>query len=55
MASIVAEPMLLDIDDLSWAKLLVDESLASLAQREGITLEEHRRRIEEKLASLRRR
>lgn len=55
VASIVAEHMQLDIDDLSWAKPLVDEGLESLAQGGAITLEEHRRRIEEKLASLRRR
>lgn len=34
---------------------LVDEGLESLAQGGAITLEEHRCRIEEKLASLRRR
>lgn len=55
VASIVAEHIQLDTDDLSWVKPLVDEGLASLAQGGGITLEEHRRRIQEKSASLRRR
>lgn len=55
VASIVAEHMQLDLDDLSWAKPLVDEGLASLAQGAGATLEEHRLRLQEKLASLRRR
>ncbi len=54
VASIVAEHMHCDVDDLSWAKPLVDERLASIAQGEALTLEEHRRRIEEKLAALRR-
>jgi antitoxin ParD1/3/4 len=55
VASIVAEHMLLDIDDLSWAKPLVDEARESLARGEGMTLEEHRRNMDEKLAALRRR
>ena len=54
VASIVAEHMQLDTEDLSWAKPLVDEGLASLAQGEGITLQEHRRRMDEKLATLKR-
>ena len=55
VASIVAEHMQLDIDDLSWAKPLVDEARASLARGEGITLEEHRLRMAQKLEMLRNR
>jgi antitoxin ParD1/3/4 len=55
VASIVAEHMQFDIDDMSWAKPLVDEALASVDRGEGITLEEHRQRMAEKLESLRRR
>ncbi|MFO1159648.1 MAG: hypothetical protein U1E60_12475 [Reyranellaceae bacterium] len=55
VASIVAEHMQLDVDDLSWAKPLVDDGVASLAQGEALTLAAHRRGIEAKLASLRRR
>lgn len=55
VASIVAEYMHPDIDDLSWAKPLVDEARTSLARGEGMTLEEHRVYIDQKLESLRRR
>jgi antitoxin ParD1/3/4 len=51
VASIVAERMHLDVDDLSWAKPLVDEARASIARGEGMTLEEHRTRIAERLNS----
>jgi antitoxin ParD1/3/4 len=55
VASILAEHMHLDIDDLVWAKPLVDEARASVARGEGMTLEEHRKRIADKLEALRRR
>lgn len=48
MDSIVAEHMLLEIDDLSWAKPLVDEARESLAHGEGMTLEEYRARMTER-------
>jgi len=51
VARIVAEPMHLDIEDLSWAKPLVEEERASLDQGEGMTLEEHHKRIAERLDS----
>jgi len=44
----------LDLDDLDWAKPLVEEGRRSLEQG-GLTLAEYRRRIDEKLESLRRR
>jgi hypothetical protein len=39
-------------DDLSWAKPYVDEALAELARGEGMTLEEHKRRVAARLAAL---
>lgn len=54
VASIVAEHMQLDIDDMSWAKPLVDEALASLDRGEGMTLEEYRRRMDERFGKLKR-
>jgi Arc/MetJ-type ribon-helix-helix transcriptional regulator len=52
VASIVGERMWLGIDDLSWAKPLVDEALASLERGEGLTLDEHRKRMEERFGKL---
>ena len=49
----VAEHMELDLDDLDWAKPVLDEARASIARGEGMTLEEHRARIAAKLESLR--
>jgi antitoxin ParD1/3/4 len=51
VASIVAERMHLDIDDMSWARALVEEGRASLERGEGLSLEEHRARIAERLDS----
>ena len=55
VASIVAEYMHPDFDDLSWAKPLVDEGRAALDRGESMTLEEYRAHIDQKLESLRRR
>lgn len=52
VASIIAEYMQLDIDDLSWAKPLVDEGRASLARGEGMTLEEYRAMMTERFGKL---
>jgi antitoxin ParD1/3/4 len=41
-------------DDLAWAKPYVDEALAEIARGDGITLEEHKRRIAARLAALKR-
>lgn len=49
----VAEHMDADLDDLDWAKPLVQEGRAALERGEGLTLEEHRARIAAKLGSLR--
>ena len=54
VASIVAEHMQLDIDDMAWAKPLVDEALASLDRGEGMTLEEYRQRMDERFGKLKR-
>jgi Arc/MetJ-type ribon-helix-helix transcriptional regulator len=51
VASIVAERMHLDIDDMSWARALVEEGRASLERGEGLTLEEYRKRLTERLDS----
>jgi len=55
VASIVAEYMRVESIDLSWAKPLVDEARASLARGEGMTLEEHTARIDQRLGSFKRR
>jgi antitoxin ParD1/3/4 len=56
LASIIAQQMVLDIDDdLAWAKPLVDEGRAAIERGEGMTLEEHLRHIDAKLESLKRR
>lgn len=52
VASIVAEHMQLDIDDMSWARELVEEGRASLEREGGLSLDEHRRRVARKLQEL---
>ena len=52
VASILAEHMVLDIDDMARAKPLVDKGRASLDHGEGIPVEEHIRRIAERLETL---
>jgi antitoxin ParD1/3/4 len=52
VASIVAERMHLDVDDLAWTKPLVDEALASLDRGEGMTLDEYRARMSERFGKL---
>ena len=42
-----------DLDDLSWAKPLLDEARASLARGEGLSLEEFNAHVEKRLESLR--
>jgi antitoxin ParD1/3/4 len=46
--------MLLEEDDLEWARPLVDEALSSLAIGRGIAGEEFRREIEETISRLKR-
>jgi Arc/MetJ-type ribon-helix-helix transcriptional regulator len=52
VASIVAEQMQLDIDDMSWARELVEDGRKSLERDGGLSLEEHRKRIARKLHEL---
>lgn len=52
VASIVAEHLLLDLDDLDWAKPLVDEARASIARGEGMTFEEYRARMDKRFGKL---
>jgi len=54
VASIITEHMVLDIDDLSWAKPLVDEGRASLDRGEGLSLDEYRARMEQRFGKLER-
>lgn len=55
VASIVSEYMHLDLNDLDWAKPLIEEGRAAIERGEGLTLEEHRARVAAKLESLRHR
>jgi antitoxin ParD1/3/4 len=52
LSQFVGEHMNLDIDDLDWAKPLVDEARASIARGEGMTLQEHRARMAERFGKL---
>ena len=54
VARIVGEHMLLDIDDMAWAKPFVDEALASLDRGAGISLDEHRERMDRRFGKLER-
>jgi antitoxin ParD1/3/4 len=54
VASILAQHMELEIDDLEWAKPLLDEAREQIARGEVLTLEEHRARMDERFGKLRR-
>jgi antitoxin ParD1/3/4 len=47
----ICERELEDLDDMAWAKPLVDEALAEVERGEFITLEEHRARNAARLAA----
>lgn len=55
LTSILAEHMNMDIDDMAWARPLVDEGRASLEQGNGLTLAEHLAHIDATLEKLKRR
>jgi Arc/MetJ-type ribon-helix-helix transcriptional regulator len=55
VASILAEHMNMDIDDMSWARSLVDEGRESLEQGKELTLAEHLAHIDETLEKLKNR
>ena len=48
------EHMQLDIDDMSWARELVEEGRASLKREGALSLDEHRKRIARKVQELNR-
>lgn len=50
----VAEHMDADLDDLDWAKPLVDEARASAERGETMTLEEYRAMMDERFGKLER-
>lgn len=54
VASIVAEHMHLEVDDLAWAKPLVDEALAAVERGETMTLEEYRQMMTERFGKIER-
>ena len=54
VASIVAERMSVGVDDLAWAKPLVEEALVAVDRGEGMTLEEYRARMAERFGKLER-
>jgi antitoxin ParD1/3/4 len=52
VASILAEHMQPDIDDLEWAKPLVEEARAAAERGETMTLEEYRQMMDERFGKL---
>ena len=54
VASIVAEYMQLDLDDMAWARPLVDEARAAADRGEIMTLEEYRNMMTERFGKLER-
>jgi antitoxin ParD1/3/4 len=55
VATILEQHMNLDIDDMAWAKSLVDEGRASMERGETLTLDEHLAHIDSTLENLKRR
>ena len=54
VASILAEHMQPDLDDLDWAKPLIEEARASAERGETMTLEEYRAMMDERFGKLER-
>ena len=52
VASILAEHMQPDLDDLDWAKPLIEEARASAERGETMTLEEYRAMMDERFGKL---
>ena len=52
VASIVAEHMHTDVDDLAWAKPLVDDARAAVARGESMTLDKYRAMMAERFGKL---
>ena len=55
LASIVSQHMDRDVDDMAWAKPLVDEGRASVERGDTLTLAEHLARIDQTMDRLKRR
>ena len=55
VAIILGQHMNLDIDDMAWARSLVDEGRACIERGETLTLQEHLSQIDETLEKLKRR
>lgn len=55
LSQFVAEHMDLDVDDMAWARALVDEGRASLEQGKALTLSEHLANIDYTLNELKNR
>jgi antitoxin ParD1/3/4 len=51
---LIAERMIIDDDDMAWARPLVDEARAAIAQGDKVSLEEAELDIDRVLASLKR-
>lgn len=54
IASIVAQQMVVEVDDMAWAKPLVDEALAAADRGETMTLDEYRAMMKERFGKLER-
>ena len=52
LSQFVAEHMELDLDDLDWAKPLVEEARASVERGETMTLEEYRAMMDQRFGKL---
>lgn len=55
VATILGQHMNLDIDDMAWARSLVDEGRTCIERGETLTMEEHLAQIDETLDKLQRR
>ena len=52
VASIVAQHMRLDTDNVAWARPLVDQARAAVARGESMTLDEYRAMMSERFGKL---
>jgi Arc/MetJ-type ribon-helix-helix transcriptional regulator len=55
VATILGQHMNLDLDDMAWARSLVDEGRGCIERCETLTLDEHLSQIDETLEKLKRR
>ena len=52
VVKIVGEHMLLDIDDMAWAKPMVDEAMASLDRGDGSNFDDYRARMDQRFGKI---